>query len=75
MSNQTKPCTTRSIGVRLPVKVAAAMDAVAEEEFGGGTSEYVRDLVRKDLRARKLMPPVPESADTGATASSTEVVK
>lgn len=66
MSNQTKQSPTRSIGVRLPLRVAEVVEKVVSEEFGGGTSEYVRDLVRADLRRRKLMP----SADSHEVSES-----
>lgn len=56
--NNVKPSATleKFLGVRVPQSLWKKMDEVLTKE-GFGITEYVKDLLRKDLRKRGMLSP------------------
>lgn len=59
---------TKFIGVRFPQELAEKLDAVLSHESSGPT-EYIRSLVREDLRKRGMLPLTPKPTQPEPTAA------
>lgn len=56
---------TKFIGVRMPLDLVEKMEVVLTHDSTGWT-EYIRGLVRDDLRKRGLLTPAPQPETTAA---------